>query len=140
MRHFLANVATYTIFVLLLAGAVVFGWLRSSQVVVTRESAVVAAYDPRASDEFVWAELGRGSYLRNCANCHGHSGYADGMIVQRGFPQPVSFHTDRLRSVPTGYVFNVITSSETEVSEAADVSWRATAATALPALVAELEG
>lgn len=74
MRHFLANVATYAISILLVAGAVVFGWLRSGQVVITRESAVVAAYDPGRDGEFVWAELGRDSYLRNCANCHGQEG------------------------------------------------------------------
>ena len=31
------------------------------------------------------------------------------MIVQRGFPPPPSFHTDRLREAPAGYYFDVIT-------------------------------
>jgi hypothetical protein len=31
------------------------------------------------------------------------------MIVQRGFPQPPSFHEPRLREAPEGYFFNVIT-------------------------------
>jgi mono/diheme cytochrome c family protein len=31
------------------------------------------------------------------------------MIVQRGFPQPPSFHSDRLRVAPVGHYFEVIT-------------------------------
>ena len=31
------------------------------------------------------------------------------MIVQRGFPQPPSFHEPRLRDAPEGHFFHVIT-------------------------------
>ena len=31
------------------------------------------------------------------------------MIVQRGFPQPPSFHIDRLRQAPVGHFFDVMT-------------------------------
>ena len=31
------------------------------------------------------------------------------MIVQRGFPPPPTFHLDRLRQAPPGYLFDVIT-------------------------------
>jgi hypothetical protein len=31
------------------------------------------------------------------------------MIVQRGFPTPPSFHTERLRQEPAGYYYDVIT-------------------------------
>ena len=31
------------------------------------------------------------------------------MVVQRGFRKPPSFHTNRLREVEPGYVFDVIT-------------------------------
>jgi mono/diheme cytochrome c family protein len=30
------------------------------------------------------------------------------MIVQRGFPQPPSYHIDRLRNAPVGHFFSVI--------------------------------
>lgn len=43
-----------------------------------------------------------------CAPCHGLAGYGDGMIVQRGFPAPPSFHSERLRQAPPGYYFDVI--------------------------------
>jgi mono/diheme cytochrome c family protein len=44
-----------------------------------------------------------------CAPCHGRTGEGNGMIVQRGFRQPPSFHADRLRDAPVGYFFDVIT-------------------------------
>jgi mono/diheme cytochrome c family protein len=44
-----------------------------------------------------------------CAVCHGDDAYGQGMIVQRGFPAPPSFHTDRLRQAPAGHFFDVMT-------------------------------
>jgi mono/diheme cytochrome c family protein len=51
---------------------------------------------------------GRERYGIYCANCHGQSGYGDGMVVARGFPQPPSYHQDRLRAVPDGHIFLVV--------------------------------
>jgi hypothetical protein len=44
-----------------------------------------------------------------CSPCHGKQGNGQGMIVQRGFKQPSSFHVDRLREQPIGYFFDVMT-------------------------------
>jgi mono/diheme cytochrome c family protein len=44
-----------------------------------------------------------------CSPCHGKQGNGLGMIVERGFRQPSSFHTDRLRHQPIGYFFDVMT-------------------------------
>ncbi|HET9795441.1 MAG TPA: cytochrome c [Thermoanaerobaculia bacterium] len=44
-----------------------------------------------------------------CSPCHGRTGYGDGMIVQRGFKAPPSFHSDRLRQAPAGHFFDVMT-------------------------------
>ena len=52
---------------------------------------------------------GRDRFDIFCAPCHGRSGDGDGMVVQRGMKRPPSYHTDRLRAVPPGYVFDVIT-------------------------------
>ncbi len=38
-----------------------------------------------------------------CSVCHGAEGDGNGMIVQRGFPPPPSYHIDRLRHAPPGY-------------------------------------
>jgi hypothetical protein len=44
-----------------------------------------------------------------CAPCHDRAGTGNGMVVQRGFKKPVSFHDPRLRTSPPGYFFNNIT-------------------------------
>ncbi len=44
-----------------------------------------------------------------CAVCHGPTGYGDGIVVQRGFPAPPSYHSDRLRQVPIQHFYDVIT-------------------------------
>ncbi len=54
-------------------------------------------------------ERGRQRYDIYCSPCHGPAGYGDGMIVQRGLRPPPSFHIERLRAAPPGYVFDVIT-------------------------------
>ena len=44
-----------------------------------------------------------------CSPCHGRTGEGNGMVVQRGFRQPPSYHQDRLRNAPVGYFFDVMT-------------------------------
>jgi mono/diheme cytochrome c family protein len=44
-----------------------------------------------------------------CAPCHGRTGDGDGMIVQRGMPQPPSYHIDRLRAAPDKHFVRVVT-------------------------------
>jgi mono/diheme cytochrome c family protein len=53
-------------------------------------------------------ERGKERYNAICSHCHGMGGYGDGMIVQRGFPAPASYHIDRLREVEDGYIVDVI--------------------------------
>jgi mono/diheme cytochrome c family protein len=52
---------------------------------------------------------GRDRFQVFCSPCHGLSGYGDGMVVQRGFIPPPSFHTDTLRQAPVGHIFQVAT-------------------------------
>lgn len=54
-------------------------------------------------------ERGRDRFDIYCSECHGRTGEGNGMIVQRGFPAPPSYHTDRLRNAPAGHFFDVIT-------------------------------
>jgi len=44
-----------------------------------------------------------------CSPCHDRVGAGEGMIVQRGYKQPPTFHSDRARSLPDGYFFQVMT-------------------------------
>jgi mono/diheme cytochrome c family protein len=52
---------------------------------------------------------GRDRYDIYCSPCHDRAGYGAGMIVQRGYKKPPSFHQDRLRDVPVGYLYQAIT-------------------------------
>ena len=52
---------------------------------------------------------GRDRFNVFCTPCHGGTGEGDGMIVQRGFRRPPSYHEERLRSAPVGYFFDVMT-------------------------------
>lgn len=44
-----------------------------------------------------------------CSVCHGPAGNGDGMIVQRGFKRPPSLHIARLKEMPVGHFFFVMT-------------------------------
>jgi cbb3-type cytochrome c oxidase subunit III len=55
-------------------------------------------------------ELGRERYEIYCSPCHDYTGSGRGLVVQRGFPAPPSYHLDRLRSAPVGHFFDVMTS------------------------------
>jgi len=54
-------------------------------------------------------ERGREEYNVFCAPCHGRTGEGDGMIVQRGFSKPPSYHETRLVDAPVGHFFDVMT-------------------------------
>lgn len=54
-------------------------------------------------------ECGRERYNIYCSPCHDYLGTGHGMIVQRGFQPPLSYHNDRLREAPVGHYFDVIT-------------------------------
>jgi mono/diheme cytochrome c family protein len=54
--------------------------------------------------------LNRGQERYNiyCSMCHGMTGYGDGMVVQRGFTPPPSFHDERVRNQNVGHYVDVI--------------------------------
>jgi hypothetical protein len=54
-------------------------------------------------------ERGRERFNIYCAPCHSRTGDGNGMIVQRGYRRPPSYHIDRLRTAPLGHFFEVIT-------------------------------
>jgi mono/diheme cytochrome c family protein len=57
------------------------------------------------------AVLDRGQERFNiyCTPCHGATGSGNGLVVQRGYPQPQTYHSDRLRQIEAGYFFDVMT-------------------------------
>ena len=90
-------------------GTVARGQLRVDELFYTgRENGVVVDKIPfpitRAD-----LERGRERYDIYCTPCHDYTGSGRGMIVQRGFPQPPSYHIQRLREAPVGHFYEVIT-------------------------------
>ncbi len=92
-----------------LAGTVARGRLQDDALLVTgKENGEFSKVFPFPVDAAV-LERGRSRYGIFCAPCHDASGAGNGMIVQRGMKQPLSFHIDRLRDSPPGYFFDVMT-------------------------------
>lgn len=91
------------------AGTVARGQLRLDELLYTgKENGVLSNRFPfpiTPAD----LERGRERYNIYCSPCHDYTGRGRGMIVQRGFPQPPSYHIDRLRNAPVGHFFDVIT-------------------------------
>jgi mono/diheme cytochrome c family protein len=54
-------------------------------------------------------ERGQQRYRIYCTPCHSELGDGNGIVVQRGFPQPPSYHSDRLRQATTQHFYDVIT-------------------------------
>jgi mono/diheme cytochrome c family protein len=54
-------------------------------------------------------ERGQQRFNINCSPCHGRTGEGDGMIVQRGFPHPPSYFSEKLRDAPNQHFYDVIT-------------------------------
>lgn len=92
----------------LVAGTVPRGFLREDANLYTKGEGLGSPTFPFAITR---ADLDRGQERFNiyCAPCHGRTGEGNGMVVQRGFRQPPSYHIDRLRQAPPGYFFSVMT-------------------------------
>ena len=56
-----------------------------------------------------FSSAGRERYNIYCSPCHDYTGSGKGLVVQRGFPPPPSYHLDRLVKAPAGHFFDVIT-------------------------------
>lgn len=54
-------------------------------------------------------ERGENRYNIFCSPCHGLQGDGDGLVAVRGMKHPPTYHQDRLRQVPNGYIYDVIT-------------------------------
>jgi mono/diheme cytochrome c family protein len=93
----------------LVANTVPRGHLRDDEHLFTgKVNGQLAAEFPMPVTAQVMAR-GRERFEIFCAPCHGRSGEGNGMIVQRGFRKPPSYHEQRLRDQPVGYFFDVMT-------------------------------
>ena len=55
---------------------------------------------------------GRDQYNVFCSPCHDRTGGGNGVIVQRGMPQPSSLHEARLRDADDQHFFDIITKGD----------------------------
>jgi len=53
-------------------------------------------------------DRGQDRYKIFCSPCHGLQGDGQGMVTLRGMKHPPSYHQERLRNVPNGYLYDVI--------------------------------
>lgn len=52
---------------------------------------------------------GQGRFNIYCSPCHSRVGDGQGIMVQRGYVPPPTFHSDLIRGYPDGHIFDVIT-------------------------------
>jgi len=65
-------------------------------------------------------DRGENRFNISCLPCHGKLGDGNGMIVQRGFKRPPSYHEARLQNAPSSYFYDVITNGFGQMSNYAD--------------------
>ncbi len=93
----------------LVEGTVARGHLNEDELLYTGK------VDGKPADAFPFtitaADLNRGEERYNiyCSPCHGRTGEGNGMVVQRGYKQAANYHIDRLRQMPVGYFYDVMT-------------------------------
>ncbi len=92
----------------LVEGTVAQGELREDDALYRgKEGEGYVARAPIAVDEVV---LRRGEERFNvfCTPCHDRAGSGRGMAVRRGYPPPVDLASERVRTMPDGQIFDVI--------------------------------
>ena len=93
-------------------GTVARGQLRLDELLYTgKENGVLSNKFPFSITR-ADLERGRQRYNIYCTPCHDYTGRGQGIVVQRGFPPPPSYHIDRLRQAPVGQFFDVMTNGD----------------------------
>ncbi|HUL34746.1 MAG TPA: cytochrome c [Candidatus Eisenbacteria bacterium] len=76
------------------------------------EDALLIPKDSNAFPLPITVELmqrGQQRYTIFCSPCHGIQGDGMGMVAVRGMKHPPSYHQERLRNEPVGYLYDVVT-------------------------------
>lgn len=108
----------------MIEGTVARGQLREDQVLYsgrTADDAFATTLPLPLTRDLL--ERGQSRFNAFCSPCHGRVGDGLGMVVQRGFKRPNSFHEPRLVDSPVGYYFHVMTNGFSQMSSyAAQIS------------------
>ena len=90
-------------------GTVARGTLKEDEAFFTgKVGTTLVAEWPMPVDQAL-LERGQQRFNIYCTPCHGATGDGNGMVVQRGFRKPPSYHDERLRLAEPGYFVDVIT-------------------------------
>jgi mono/diheme cytochrome c family protein len=71
------------------------------------EEAGMKLFNPLEKTPVNMAE-GKRLYENYCTHCHGATGQADGLVVQRNGPKPMPYDSDALKSLPEGKMYHSI--------------------------------
>jgi len=63
---------------------------------------------PRPALTDALMQRGQEEFRAFCVPCHGEAGQGNGMVVQRGFSAPPSYHIPHFRSAPDQFFYGVI--------------------------------
>ena len=93
----------------LVPGAIARGHLQTDSALATGR--VDGQLVERLPVELTEKLISRGQERYNiyCTPCHSRVGDGNGIVVLRGYRKPPSFHSPRLRGLPDGHFFDVIT-------------------------------
>jgi mono/diheme cytochrome c family protein len=91
-------------------GTVAQGWLMDDIGFYTGMDSVTGKPLHKSPVEINLTGLQRGQERYNiyCSPCHSRIGDGRGIMVQRGYVPPPSFHDDLIRNYPDGHIFDVI--------------------------------
>jgi len=93
----------------LIEGTVARGTLQTDESFFTGKNGQTAVTELPFPVDAAVLDRGQERFNIYCTPCHDRTASGRGMVVQRGYKQPPSFHIDRLRSAPPGYFFDVMT-------------------------------
>lgn len=88
----------------LVENTVIRGATDEDQYLIAKDS---NAFPIPITQEFL--ERGKERYGIFCTPCHGLQGDGNGMVALRGMKHPPTYHQDRLRQAPNGYIYDVVT-------------------------------
>ena len=93
-------------------GAIAQGWLRDDVRFYTGKDPATGEFVKKSPVEVTLSGLRRGQERFNiyCSVCHSRLGDGMGIMRNRGYIPPPSFHDDRIRNYPDGQIFDVISS------------------------------
>lgn len=106
------------------AGVVARGELRADPALnlgrVARNGDFFRGFPAGLTIDHSFLAKGRERYDIYCGICHGGVGDGRGIVTQYGWGTPANFHTDRIRQMPEGELFEVITNGRNTMFPYAD--------------------